>query len=100
MKADYNGLSDTEGDADYLKANEIVKYVDGICYYEAPIQDVNEGCSIIRNNWYQLTVTKVDDLGWPGARSSAAHLSDPAESKCQNHAMDYSRQQYRTLTNT
>ena len=66
MKADYNGLSDTEGDADYLKANEIVKYVDGICYYEAPIQDVNEGCSIIRNNWYQLTVTKVDDLGWPG----------------------------------
>lgn len=66
MKADYNGLSATEGDAEYLKNNEIVKYEDGICYYEAPIQHVGGGCTIIRNNWYQLTVSKIDDLGWPG----------------------------------
>lgn len=65
MKADFNGLSETEGDAEYLKNNDIVKYENGVCYYEAPIQHVTEGCSIIRNNWYKLTVTDVQDLGWP-----------------------------------
>ena len=64
MKADFAGLSETEGDAEYLKNNDIVKYEDGLCYYEAPIQHTTAGCSIIRNNWYQLTVQTVKDLGW------------------------------------
>lgn len=66
MKEDFSGLSETEGDAEYLKNNGIVKYTDGICYYEAPIQHVDAGCTIVRNNWYQLTVTTIADLGWPG----------------------------------
>lgn len=65
MKNDFGGLSATEGDAEYLKANDIVKYTDGVCYYEAPILHATDGCSIVRNNWYQLTVVTVDDLGWP-----------------------------------
>lgn len=64
MKADFAGLSETEGDAEYLKNNDIVKYEEGLCYYEAPIQHTTAGCSIIRNNWYQLTVLTVKDLGW------------------------------------
>ena len=65
MKADFSGLSETEGNAEYLKNNDIVKFVNGECYYEAPIQHATAGCSIIRNNWYKLTVTNVKDLGWP-----------------------------------
>lgn len=64
MKADFSGLIDTEGDAEYLKNNDIVKFENGECYYEAPIQHITAGCSIIRNNWYKLTVTTVKDLGW------------------------------------
>lgn len=65
MKADYNNLSATEGDAEYLAANGIIKYENGLCYYEAAIQHEGKGCSIIRNNWYQLAVKNVKDLGWP-----------------------------------
>lgn len=65
MKADYNNLNATEGDAEYLAANGIIKYENGLCYYEAAIQHEGKGCSIIRNNWYQLAVKNVKDLGWP-----------------------------------
>lgn len=65
MRVDYNNLSETEGNAEYLAANGIIKYEDGLCYYEAAIQHAGQGCSIIRNNWYQLAVNSVKDLGWP-----------------------------------
>lgn len=65
MKADYNNLSATEGDAEYLAANGIIKYENGLCYYEAAIKHEGKDCSIIRNNWYQLAVKNVKDLGWP-----------------------------------
>lgn len=65
MREDYAGLSKEEGDAEYLAANGIIKYENGLCYYEAAIQHAGQGCSIIRNNWYQLAVNTVKDLGWP-----------------------------------
>lgn len=65
MREDYTGLEEEEGDAEYLAANGIIKYENGLCYYEAAIQHEGKGCSIIRNNWYQLAVKNVKDLGWP-----------------------------------
>lgn len=56
--------SKKEDDA-YLKANGIKKYDTGVCYYEASIQHAIEGAKIIRNNWYELTVSEVSKLGTP-----------------------------------
>lgn len=65
MRKDFGNLPATEAEAGDLSSYEIEKYVDGVCYYDAPIQHYGENCTIIRNNWYKLTVTKIDDLGWP-----------------------------------
>lgn len=57
---------DSKKDDDaYLKANGIKKYNAGICYYEAPIEHATAGAKIIRNNWYELTVSEVSKLGTP-----------------------------------
>ena len=65
MRKDFGNLPATEEEADDLAQYEIVKYTDGVCYYDAPIQHTGKNCTIIRNNWYQLTVTSINDLGWP-----------------------------------
>lgn len=67
MRNDFGNLPETEpaNEAD-LKNYEIEKYTNGVCYYDAPIQHVGKNCTIERNNWYKLTVTTIDDLGWPG----------------------------------
>lgn len=45
----------------------IRKYTGGICYYEADINTIvpNKVASILRNNWYKLTVTKISEIGTP-----------------------------------
>lgn len=65
MKNDFGNLPATEEEAGDLSQYEIVKYTNGICYYDAPIQHTGKNCTIIRNNWYKLTVTTINDLGWP-----------------------------------
>lgn len=66
MKAKYGNLPEAEPTtAEELKKYDITKFVDGICYYVAPIEHVAKGMTIIRNNWYQLNVNTVKDLGWP-----------------------------------
>ena len=67
MRNDFGNLPETEpaNEAD-LEGYEIEKYTNGVCYYDAPIQHVGKNCTIERNNWYKLTVTTIDDLGWPG----------------------------------
>lgn len=52
-------------DNEYLANHSIKKYDGGICYYEAPIETTGSGQTIVRNNWYQLTVSKVSKLGTP-----------------------------------
>lgn len=52
-------------DNEYLANHSIKKYDGGICYYEAPIETAGSGEKIVRNNWYQLTVSKVSKLGTP-----------------------------------
>ena len=52
-------------DNKYLANHSIKKYDGGICYYEAPIETAGSGEKIVRNNWYQLTVSKVSKLGTP-----------------------------------
>lgn len=62
----YEGLDNTKKDDDvYLKSIDVMKYNAGLCYYEAPIEDANEGNAVIRNNWYKLTVKSIKDLGTP-----------------------------------
>ena len=45
----------------------IMKYLGGICYYEADIKTYSptESTSVLRNNWYQLTVNKITKIGLP-----------------------------------
>lgn len=52
-------------DNEYLAGYGIKKYDGGICYYEAPIETAGAGQKIVRNNWYQLNVSKVTKLGTP-----------------------------------
>ena len=52
-------------DNEYLANHGIKKYDGGICYYEAPIETAGAGQKIVRNNWYQLNVSKVTKLGTP-----------------------------------
>lgn len=60
----YFGLKETEN-AEDLKNYSIEKYTDGKCYYQASIEDSKAGVSIVRNNWYQLKVSEIRDLGYP-----------------------------------
>ena len=46
----------------------IKKYNSGICYYEADIKTTLESqttVSIMRNNWYKLTVKNIKEIGYP-----------------------------------
>lgn len=71
LKAAYSGVQwddNKKDDNGYLKDHSIKKYDGGICYYEAPIETATTAGSsqtIVRNNWYQLTVSKVTKLGTP-----------------------------------
>lgn len=60
----YSGLQESEN-AEDLKNFSIEKYTNGKCYYQAPIEDTTAGVSIVRNNWYKLTINSVSDLGYP-----------------------------------
>lgn len=71
LKAAYSGVQwddNKKEDNKYLADHSIKKYDGGICYYEAPIETATTAGSsqtIVRNNWYQLTVSKVTKLGTP-----------------------------------
>ena len=71
LKAAYPNVTwdDTKKeDNEYLANHSIKKYDGGICYYEAPIETAGTTASsqtIVRNNWYKLTVSKVSKLGTP-----------------------------------
>lgn len=54
-----------EADDAYLGKYDIMRYAGGICYYEAPIETTGSGAVIVRNNWYQLSVSEVSKLGTP-----------------------------------
>lgn len=57
---------DLKTDDQALKEGYGVKrYKSGLCYYEAEILHATEGASIIRNNWYKLSVKTISDLGTP-----------------------------------
>lgn len=45
----------------------IMKYLGGVCYYEADIKTYKpeESISVLRNNWYQLTVNNITKIGLP-----------------------------------
>ena len=47
------------------EAYGVKRYKSGRCYYEAEILHATEGASIIRNNWYKLSVRTISDLGTP-----------------------------------
>lgn len=57
---------DSSNPADLAKYG-IMKYLGGICYYEADIKTYapTESTSVLRNNWYQLTVNKITKIGLP-----------------------------------
>lgn len=71
LKAAYSGVEwddNKKNDNEYLANHSIKKYDGGICYYEAPIETATTAGSsqtIVRNNWYQLTVSNVTKLGTP-----------------------------------
>lgn len=48
-----------------LANRSIMRYAGGKCYYQAPIEHFGVGANIARNNWYQLKVTSIADLGYP-----------------------------------
>ncbi|MCS3195845.1 Mfa1 family fimbria major subunit [Bacteroides thetaiotaomicron] len=51
-----------------LRKYGIMKYVGGICYYEANITTESPEpakISVVRNNWYQLTVKSISKIGLP-----------------------------------
>lgn len=59
------GLSETSTEAQFL-AQGIVKYVGGFCYYVKAINQQGltaKSGSILRNNWYRLTVSAINGLG-------------------------------------
>lgn len=67
LKAEYDGITIEEGEitAEFLKKNAIQQYSGGVCYYRAPILTDGKKPDIVRNNWYQLSVNSIKDLGSP-----------------------------------
>lgn len=66
LKTAYPTLKDeNQKDDAYLGKYDIMRYAGGICYYEAPIETTGSGAVIVRNNWYQLSVSEVSKLGTP-----------------------------------
>lgn len=54
-------------DKEVLSKYGIMRYTAGICYYEADIKTIvpDNKAEILRNNWYQLTVSKISKIGTP-----------------------------------
>lgn len=67
LQAAYSNQFDDskKNDDAYLKGLGIKRYDSGLCYYEAPILHAGNVEGIYRNNWYKLTVSKIQDLGTP-----------------------------------
>lgn len=68
LKADYtSSLPATENEltSTMMENLGIMQYNGGVCYYSAPILTNNTTVDIVRNNWYQLSVDKIKDLGTP-----------------------------------
>lgn len=69
LKAAYPILEEArKADDAYLGEYYIMRYVGGVCYYEAPIETFETDGSravIVRNNWYKLSVSEVSKLGTP-----------------------------------
>lgn len=64
LKADFQNLDDQyETNQAELAKFGVKMYKEGKCYYVAPIQHEGKGNTILRNNWYQLTVNTINDLG-------------------------------------
>lgn len=70
LQAKYGNLPATE-DAltpEIMKANGLVQYQGGKCYYGSLIKHTANGtvtADIVRNNWYKLSVNTIKDLGYP-----------------------------------
>lgn len=75
LQNDYDNQFDNNKNTDdsYLKSIGVKRYKSGKCYYEANILHAGKGQSIIRNNWYKLSVSKIGDLGY------ADPVQDPDE---------------------
>lgn len=60
------GLSDSSTYSEFSKQG-IEKYTGGICYYAAKIETAGTPsvASIVRNNWYKLSVNTVKNIGSP-----------------------------------
>lgn len=67
LKTDYSGLPATEDEltAEIMEGFGIKQYNGGVCYYSAPILTNGTTADIVRNNWYQLSVGAIKDLGTP-----------------------------------
>lgn len=67
LKAEYPTITIEENaiTAEFLKKNAIQQYTGGVCYYRAPILTDGTKADIVRNNWYQLSVNSIKDLGTP-----------------------------------
>lgn len=67
LKAEYKAITieEHEIDAEFLRKNAIQQYTGGVCYYRAPILTDGRKADIVRNNWYQLSVNSIKDLGTP-----------------------------------
>lgn len=58
------GLTDASPNSDFMTKVAVRKYTGGICYYGADIV-ANTSDNILRNNYYQIRVTSIADLGLP-----------------------------------
>lgn len=67
LKAAKADISDAIAENDAaLKAQGVKRYKSGRCYYEADIYTAaSQTTTIVRNNWYKLTVKTINDLGTP-----------------------------------
>lgn len=68
LKADYtSSLPATEDEltSTMMENLGIMQYNGGVCYYSAPIMTNGTTVDIVRNNWYQLSVGAIKDLGTP-----------------------------------
>ena len=65
------GTSGSETSDDNLEASDIYKYSDGVCYYPVwikhnPTSEIameQDKYGVVRNHWYELTVTDIKKLG-------------------------------------
>ena len=58
----------------------IVTFTDGYCYYRLNLRDMTQATSaarysVLRNNFYKVTVTEINNLGW----NNPGDLVDPED---------------------